>query len=213
MATRLAFYLKLDGKELGPFSRAEVQRRLTRGDLQASDLARTDRAPAFIPVAALLDPATERQLALLQNRSVQIPPNLSKAAASRLITAALEAEWQDDPITEGQIARLRCYHIPFSSETTKGEAAKLINDWLKAHPKDEARYQRWRADSGLTWLGQLLVVVLTLGGGGLGLLVGLTAIRGPNPLGVGWLVPALLVGAGLGYYKGKSLAKHFGLFR
>ena len=159
MATRPSFFLKLDGKELGPFSRAEVQRRLTRGDLQPNDLARTDQAPAFIPVATLLDPATERQLALLQKLSVQIPPNLSKAAASRLITATLEAEWQDDPITERQIARLRCYRLPYTARTTKGEAAKLINAWLNAHPKAAARDQRRKAGAGLTWLGQLLAAV------------------------------------------------------
>ena len=76
-----------------------------------------------------------------------------------MITATLEAEWQDDPITERQIARLRCYRLPYTARTTKGEAAKLINAWLNAHPKAAARDQRRKAGAGLTWLGQLLAAV------------------------------------------------------
>jgi hypothetical protein len=203
MAPRPAYYLKLDGKELGPFSRAEVRRLLARGELKPDDLARTDQAPACLPVATLLDPATERQLALLQSLSVDVPPNLCKAAASNLISATYARRWQGDPITEAQMGRLRRYGIHHTAETTKGEAARLIDAWLKAHPNAEARHQRQKADRAR---GRQF---LTVGLAALGAVVG--TVLGASFGGVGALA-GLVVGAAVGFQQGTAAARRFGLF-
>ena len=201
MTNRTSLYLKSDGKDLGPFSRAEVRRRLARGELKPDAPARTDQTAAFRPVAALLDPATERQTELLRSLSVDVPPNLSKAAASNLISATYARRWQGDPITEAQMARLRRYGIVFTAATTKGEAADLIDAWLQAHPNAEARHQRQKAER------SRIREVLTFGLAAVGGVVG--TVLGASFGGMGALA-GLVVGAAVGFQQGTAAARRFG---
>ena len=195
---RTSFYLLRFGQTLGPFSRGEVLRRLTFGELDPDTPARSDRTAPYQPVAALLDPPTERQKALLRSLSVEVPPNLTKAAASDLISGAYRRKWQKEPITEGQTARLRRYGIGFTASTSKGEAAALIDAWLRAHPDAEARHQRQKAER--VRLRDGFTFGLAAAGAALGTLIGAS-------FGVVGALVGLTVGAAAGYQQGAAAAR------
>ena len=196
-----SFYLLRFGQVLGPFSRGEVLRRLTFGELDPDTPARTDRTAPFQPVAALLDPPTGRQLDLLRSLSVQLPPNLTKAAASQLISEASQRKWQGEPLTGGQAARLRRYGIHHTAQTSKGEAAALIDAWLEAHPNAEARHQRQKSER--VRLRDALTFGLTALGGVVGAAIGAS-------FGIVGALVGLAVGAAAGFSQGSSLARRFG---